>query len=68
MSPKTVKTVAASIGAIGLALVALMVTTEGELGALPLALVLAGAIGWGIGRKLDRRRAMDGVSADQSRK
>ena len=37
------------IGAIGLALVVMMITTEGELGALPLGLFLLGAIGYGAG-------------------
>ena len=36
--------------ALGLALIAYMVTVEGELGALPLALVLAGAIWFAITR------------------
>lgn len=54
MTPKTQKTGSAVIGAIGLALVVMMVTTEGELGALPLALVLAGAIGYATGWMRDR--------------
>lgn len=54
MTPKTQRTVAATIGAIGLALVAMMVTMEGELGALPLGLVLLGAIGYILGRRRER--------------
>lgn len=46
MTPKAQKTVSAVIGAIGLALVAMMITMEGELGALPLGLLLIGVIGY----------------------
>jgi hypothetical protein len=46
MTPKTQKIVSASIAAIGLALVAMMITMEGELGALPLGLILAGGVGY----------------------
>jgi len=46
MSPKKQRTVSAWIAAIGLALVVMMITTEGELGALPLGLILLGAIGY----------------------
>ena len=38
------------IGGIGIALVAMMVYTEGEPGLLPLALVLAGVIGYATAR------------------
>lgn len=46
MPPKAQRTASAVVGAIGLGLVAMMVTTEGEPGALPLALVLIGAVGY----------------------
>lgn len=49
MSPKAQRGVSSGIVAIGVALIIMMITTEGELGALPLGLVLVGAIGyvWG---------------------
>ena len=50
MKPKVQKTVSTVIGAIGLALLVMMITTEGEMGALPLGLVLIGAVGYGTGR------------------
>ena len=40
------RAVSASVLLAGLMLVALMIATEGELGALPLALVSAGALGF----------------------
>ena len=46
MTPKAQRTVSAWIAAIGVALVVMMITTEGELGALPLGLILLGAIGY----------------------
>ena len=46
MTSKVQRTVSAWIAAIGLALVVMMITTEGELGALPLGLILLGAIGY----------------------
>jgi len=49
MSPKTQKTISALVAAIGLALVVMMITTEGELGALPLGLIVLGAIGYATG-------------------
>lgn len=49
MTPKVQRTVSAWIAAIGLVLVVMMITTEGELGALPLGLILLGAIGYVIG-------------------
>ena len=49
MTPKTHKTISAWIAAIGVALVVMMITTEGELGALPLGLILLGAIGYATG-------------------
>ena len=54
MQPKVQKAVSAVIGAIGLALVVMMITTEGELGALPLGLVLIGAVGYVTGRMRER--------------
>lgn len=50
MTPKTLKTVSLVVAALGLALVVIMVTTEGEPGALPLGLVVLGAIGHGAAR------------------
>lgn len=47
MKPKTLKAVSLVLAALGLALLAMMVTTEGEPGALPLALVLLGTMGYG---------------------
>jgi preprotein translocase subunit Sss1 len=46
MTPKAQRTVSKVIGAIGMALVVMMITTEGELGLLPLGLMLLGAIGY----------------------
>lgn len=46
MTPNVQRTVSAWIAAIGLALVVMMITTEGELGALPLGLILSGAFGY----------------------
>ena len=54
MTPKTQRTVSAWIAVIGLALVVMMITTEGELGALPLGLILLGAIGYVTGRVRER--------------
>ena len=54
MHPKVQKTVSAVIGAIGLALLVMMITTEGEPGALPLGLILIGAIGYVTGRLRER--------------
>ena len=54
MQPKVQKTVSAVIGAIGLALLVMMITTEGEPGALPLGLILIGAIGYVTGRMRER--------------
>lgn len=61
-SPKRLhvaRAVAAAVLATGLALLVLMVTTEGEPGLLPLVLVLGGAIALGVThtRILRRRRA-----------
>ena len=54
MQPKAQKTVSAVIGAIGLALLVMMITTEGEPGALPLGLILIGVIGYITGRMRER--------------
>jgi len=54
MKPKIQRAVSLGIGVIGLALVIMMITTEGELGALPLGLILLGAIGYVTGRLRDR--------------
>ena len=54
MTPKVQKTVSAVIGVIGLALLVIMITTEDEPGALPLGLILIGAIGYGTGRMRER--------------
>ena len=54
MQPKVQKAVATVIGAIGLALVVMMIITEGEMGALPLGLVLIGVVGYISGRKRER--------------
>jgi hypothetical protein len=43
------------LAATGLALVAMMVTTEGEPGALPLGLLLLGVLGWASGHWRGRR-------------
>ena len=54
MKPKVQKTVSAAVGVIGLALLVMMITTEGEPGALPLGLILIGAIGYVTGRMRER--------------
>lgn len=46
MTPKAQRAVSIGVGALGMALVAVMITTEGELGALPLGLILVGVIGY----------------------
>lgn len=57
MTPKTQKTASLAVAALGLALLAMMVVTEGEPGALPLGLLLAGVAGyataWLRGRRAD---------------
>jgi hypothetical protein len=40
------RVLSASVVAIGLALIVMMITREGELGALPLGLILIGGIGY----------------------
>ena len=58
MTPKTQKIASLAVAALGLALLAMMVATEGEPGALPLGLVLAGVVGyataWRRGRRADQ--------------
>ena len=44
------------VGVVGLALVAMMVTTEGEPGALPLGLVVLGIVGFASGIWRERRQ------------
>ena len=44
------------VGVLGLALVAMMVTTEGELGALPLGLLVLGIVGFASGLWRARRQ------------
>lgn len=56
MRPKVQTTLSATIGGAGLALVVMMIMQEGEPGALPLGLVLLGAIGYATGRM--RQRAL----------
>ena len=46
MQPKVQRMASALIGAIGLVLLVMMVTLEGEPGAMPLALLLIAAIGY----------------------
>jgi len=46
MKPKTQKQVSLGIGGFGLALLVMMITVESEPGALPLALLLIGAVGY----------------------
>lgn len=50
MRPDIQITLSTAVAALGLGLVAMMVTTEGEPGALPLALLLSGAVGYVTGR------------------
>ena len=54
MTPRTQRTVSVWIGAVGLALVVMMITMEGELGALPLGLILLGTVGYVMGRMRGR--------------
>jgi len=54
MKPKVQKTASAVIGVIGLALLVMMITTEGEPRALPLGLTLIGAVGYFTGRMRER--------------
>ena len=54
MKLKIQRALSLGIGVIGLALVIMMITMEGELGALPLGLILLGAIGYVTGWLRDR--------------
>ena len=54
MTPKAQRTLSAGIGVAGLALVVMMITMEGELGALPLGLTVIGAIGYVTGWMRER--------------
>ena len=54
MSPRVQRSASAVIATLGLALVVMMITTEGELGALPLGLVVLGAVGYLTGRMRER--------------
>jgi hypothetical protein len=54
MPPRVQRTVAGLVGAVGLALLVMMVTTEGEPGALPLALVVIGIGAYAHGRVRER--------------
>ena len=49
MTPKSINLMSVAIGAIGLALMVMMIVTEDEPGALPLGLVLLGVIGYATG-------------------
>jgi preprotein translocase subunit Sss1 len=54
MKARVQRNVSALIGAIGLVLVVMMITTEGEPGALPLGLILIGAVGYVAGRMREK--------------
>jgi lipoprotein signal peptidase len=54
MKPKAQKILSAVVGAIGLALLIMMIATEGEPGAIPLAMLLIGAVGHISGRLRER--------------
>lgn len=54
VNPRTQKTASIVIGAVGLALLLMMIAVEGEFGALPLALLLIGAVGYITGRMRER--------------
>ena len=55
MTPRLQQRLSIGLAATGLALVAMMVTTEGEPGALPLGLLLLGVVGWASGHWRGRR-------------
>ena len=54
MKARVQRNVSALIAAIGLVLVVMMITTEGEPGALPLGLILIGAVGYVTGRMREK--------------
>ena len=54
MTPKIQRTASLVISALGLALVIMMITTEGELGALPLGLILLWVVGYVTGLARER--------------
>ncbi|MEF2551958.1 hypothetical protein VQ042_11405 [Aurantimonas sp. A2-1-M11] len=54
MQPKTQKLVALGIGAVGLVLLVMMVVVESEPGAIPLALLLIGVVGYISGHMRER--------------
>lgn len=55
MKPRTQKVASLIIGAVGFVLLVMMVTVEGEPGALPLALLLIAAVGYITGQMRSRR-------------
>lgn len=63
MPPQTWKLLSLIVGAIGLVLLAMMVIVEDEPGALPLALILVGGLGYGFARLRQRRRRQAGSEA-----
>ena len=54
MKARVQRNVSALIAAIGLVLAVMMITTEGEPGALPLGLILIGAVGYVTGRMREK--------------
>ena len=54
MKARVQRNLSALIGANGLVLVVMMITTEGEPGALPLGLILIGAVGYATGRMREK--------------
>lgn len=54
MKPKTLQVVSLALGALGLALLSMMIIVEGEPGALPLTLILIAAVGYVTGRMRER--------------
>lgn len=54
MAPRTQKLLFIATGAIGVGLAVMMVTTEGELGAFPLGLILLPAAGYANGWAKER--------------
>ena len=54
MKANVQKALSVVVAAIGLALLVMMVVVEGEPGASPLALILAGVVGYASGRRRGR--------------